>query len=66
MGSVAMDKVGDMALGYSASGSTLYPSIRCTGRAPTDAPNTMQAENTILAGGGSQLANLNRRGTTGR
>jgi len=62
MGSVAMDKVGDMAMGYSASSSALYPSIRYTGRAPTDALGTMQAENIILAGGGSQLANLNRWG----
>ena len=62
MGSIAMDKVGNMAMGYSASSSTLYPSIRYTGRLSTDAPNTMQAENTLLAGRGSQLANLNRWG----
>src|SRR5439155_19468416 len=31
MGSIAMDKVGDMALGYSASSSSLFPSIRYTG-----------------------------------
>ncbi len=62
MGSVAMDKVGDMAMGYSASSSALFPSIRFTGRAPADALGTMQAENTIVTGGGSQLANLNRWG----
>ena len=62
MGSVAMDKAGDIAMGYSASSSALFPSIRFTGRAPIDASGTMQAENTILPGGGSQLANLNRWG----
>jgi hypothetical protein len=62
MGSIAMDKVGDMAMGYSASSSSLYPSIRYTGRAPTDALGTMQAENKIVDGTGSQLANLNRWG----
>ncbi|MCA1553911.1 MAG: hypothetical protein LC737_05990, partial [Chloroflexi bacterium] len=47
MGSVAMDKAGDIALGYSASSSSIYPSIRYTGRAPTDALGTMQTENNI-------------------
>ena len=54
MGSIAMDKAGDMALGYSVSSSGLFPSIRYTGRVPTDAVNTMEAEATIQAGGGSQ------------
>ena len=62
MGSIAMDKVGNIALGYSASSSTLSPSIRYTGRAPTDALGTMQAETIIQAGGGSQLSNLSRWG----
>jgi len=62
MGSVAMDKVGNMALGYSASSSNLFPSIRYTGRLVTDPPGTMQSENTIQAGAGSQLKNLNRWG----
>jgi len=62
MGSMAMDKVGNIALGYSASSSTVAPSIRYTGRLPTDALGTMQAENTVISGGGSQLANLSRWG----
>ena len=33
MASLAMDKVGDMAMGYSISSSTMYPSINFTGRA---------------------------------
>ncbi len=56
MGSIAMDKVGDIALGYSASSTSVVPSIRYTGRIPTDAAGTMEAENIVKAGGGSQLA----------
>ena len=62
MGSIAMDKVGNIAVGYSASSSTLFPSIRYTGRVPTDPLGLMQPENTIVTGGGSQLANLARWG----
>jgi hypothetical protein len=62
MGSIAMDKVGDIALGYSASSTSVFPSVRFTGRVPTDPLGTMEAENTIKAGGGSQLPNLNRWG----
>jgi hypothetical protein len=62
MGSIAMDKVGNMALGYSASSSGLLPSIRYTGRLVTDPLGTMQTENTIKAGAGSQQRNLNRWG----
>ena len=62
MGSVAMDKVGNMAMGYSASSSTIHPAIRYTGRLATDPLSTMQAENSIVEGGGSQLANLARWG----
>ena len=62
MGSIAMDGAGNMALGYSVSSSTLHPSIRYTGRAPTDALGTMGAENSIIAGTGSQLPNLSRWG----
>jgi hypothetical protein len=62
MGSIAMDKVGNIALGYSASSSSVYPSIRFTGRVPTDALGTMEAENSIISGGGAQLTNLSRWG----
>ena len=62
MGSIAMDKVGNIALGYSVSSSTQQPSIKYTGRAPGDPLGTLQAENNIQAGGGSQLTNLSRWG----
>src|SRR5262249_10279900 len=62
MGSIAMDQAGDMALGYSVSSSTVNPSIRFTGRAPTDPVNTMETETSIVAGSGSQTGNLTRWG----
>ncbi|MCW2570376.1 MAG: hypothetical protein JWO88_434 [Frankiales bacterium] len=62
MGSIAMDHVGNIALGYSASSSSVLPSIRFTGRAPNDALGTLAAERTLKAGGGSQLQTLSRWG----
>jgi hypothetical protein len=55
MGSIAMDKAGDVAVGYSVSnGSNLFPSIAYTGRLNADALGTMQAETVMLYGSGSQ------------
>jgi hypothetical protein len=62
MGSIAMDKVGDIAVGYSVSSSSVFPSIRYTGRVPSDPLGTLEAENSIKAGTGSQLPNLSRWG----
>jgi hypothetical protein len=55
MGSIALDKIGNIALGYSASSSSLNPSIRITGRLPGDPLGTMtQGDVTVKAGTGSQ------------
>jgi len=62
MGSAAMDGAGNMLLGYSASSTTVNPSVRVTGRLAGDTPNTMQAENVIIAGGGVQTSTSNRWG----
>ena len=62
MGSIASDKQGNIALGYSASSSSVYPSIRYTGRLVTDTLGTMQTETIIQAGSGSQLPTLHRWG----
>jgi hypothetical protein len=62
MGSIAMDKVGNIALGYSASSSSIFPSIRYTGRLSTDPLGTMEVENIMKSGSGSQLRNLSRWG----
>ena len=62
MGSIAMDKSGDIALGYSESSSSLVPSIAYTGRVPSDPLGTMEAENLAFQGGGSQTGTLHRWG----
>lgn len=63
MGSIAMDKAGNIALGYSASGTASVPSVRYTGRETTDPLNTLpQAEVTMTAGIGSQTSGFNRWG----
>ena len=62
MGSIAMDKPGNIALGYSASSSSVNPGIRYTGRLATDVLGTMQTETIIQPGGGSQTGTLHRWG----
>jgi hypothetical protein len=62
MGSAAMDKMGNIAIGYSASSSTLRPSIRYTGRESGDPLNNLQAEQNIITGNGSQNGGLSRWG----
>ncbi len=55
MGSTAMDGNGNIALGYSVSCDTAFPSIGITGRRVGDAPNQMNCiEEIIMAGMGSQ------------
>lgn len=63
MPSIAMDKVGNIAVGYSASSTAIHPGIRYTGRLVTDALSTMQPESVMLNGLGSQTgSNLARWG----
>ena len=62
MGSVAMDKAGDMAAGYSVSSSSLNPSIAITGRMPSDPLGTLEAETRVVTGTGSQTGTLARWG----
>jgi hypothetical protein len=63
MGSIAMDKMGNIALGYSASSSTVYPSIWYTGRLSSDPPGQMAAgEAVLINGSGSQVDAANRWG----
>ena len=62
MGSIAMDQGGDIALGYSASSSSIHPAVRYTGRIPSDPAGTMESEDSIIEGTGSQTGGLNRWG----
>jgi len=63
MGSLAMDSAGNIAVGYSISSSTMYPSIRYTGRLSTDPINQMTInERGIINGGGCQTSSTRRWG----
>ena len=62
MGSLAMDQVGNIAVGYSVSSSAIHPGIRYTGRAPTDPLGLLGVEMSIIEGTGSQTRTLNRWG----
>lgn len=54
IGSLAQDKMGDIALGYSLAGSTIWTSIGATGRVPGDPLGQMEAETVVVPGSGSQ------------
>ena len=55
MGSLAMDHTGNIALGYSVSSLSIYPSVRYAGRLVDDPPGEMtQGEDSIAVGAGSQ------------
>jgi len=54
MGSGAMDKAGNIALGYSASSGTVFPGIRIAGRFRSDIRNTLRGELDVVPGSGSQ------------
>ncbi len=64
MGSVAMDKKGDIALGYSVvNGTNVYPGIRYTGRLSGDPLGQMTlGEGTIIDGSGIQRTANSRWG----
>ncbi len=57
MGSIAVDVNGNVALGYSASSTTLFPSIRYAGRLAGDPAGTLpQTEQSLHEGTGSQTS----------
>ena len=62
MGSIAMDKAGNMALGFSASSLTVDPSILLVGRTPSDSLGVMEAPITVVDGTGVQLHSFHRWG----
>jgi hypothetical protein len=64
MGSIAQDKNGAMALGYSVvNATTVFPGIRYTGRVAGDALGTMpQGEGTVISGTGVQTTTNSRWG----
>jgi hypothetical protein len=63
MPSLAVDKQGNMAVGYSVSSSSMYPAIRYAGRLVGDTLGTLgQGETTLVAGTGAQSGGYNRWG----
>jgi uncharacterized repeat protein (TIGR01451 family) len=63
MGSAAMDRDEDLALGYSASSATINPQIRYAGRLAADPLGTLaQAEVHLFDGNASQTATHHRWG----
>jgi len=63
MGDAAMDASGDIAVGYSVSSSTTFPSIAWAGRLAGDPPDTLaQGEDTVIVGAGSQTHSAARWG----
>ncbi|WP_305885110.1 pre-peptidase C-terminal domain-containing protein [Pleionea sp. CnH1-48] len=56
MGSIAMDKDGNIALAYSYGSSSDFAGLRYTGRLATDANGTMNQPETILVNGTSRIS----------
>jgi hypothetical protein len=54
MPSIAQDKQGNIAVGYSVSSSTVRPAIRFASRAPADPAGQLSNETSLLTGVGSQ------------
>jgi hypothetical protein len=56
--SLAVDRAGDMAMGYSTSSSTTEPAIKYAGQLATDPVNTLsQTEQLLIQGTGTQTGN---------
>ena len=62
MGSIASDNQGNIALGFSASSSSINPQIRYAGRLTSDPLNTLSGEQHLFDGTGSQSGTSNRWG----
>jgi hypothetical protein len=67
MPSLAVDKKGDMAIGYSVSDASMYPAIRYSGRLGGDPLNQLtQAEQTLVQGLGFQCCTFSDGSTNNR
>jgi hypothetical protein len=62
LGSIAMDKVGDIALGFSAMSHTQFSSVYVAGRTPDDAPGAMRGPLVLANGSGVQFNSYKRWG----
>ncbi len=63
MGSIAADREGNIAIGYSVSSSSMFPAIRYAGRLAGETPNRLtQNEALLVQGTGSQQGGYSRWG----
>lgn len=63
MGSIAVDKVGNAAVGYSTTSTKIFPSLRIAGRSAAATLGTFDlAEQTLFAGTGAQKGGYGRWG----
>jgi subtilisin-like proprotein convertase family protein len=61
MGSAAMDKDGDLAVGYTVSSATVFPSLRYAGRLAADLPGGLPQGEAVM-----QAGSFVQTGTAGR
>jgi hypothetical protein len=62
LGSIAMDKAGDIALGFSAMSKILLSSVYVAGRTPGDPAGAMFGPLVLASGGGVQVSSYKRWG----
>jgi hypothetical protein len=62
LGSVAMDKTGDMALGFSVSSQSVFPTVYVAGRAATAPVGAMFGPLVLVNGSGVQFNSFHRWG----
>ncbi len=62
MGSAAINRLHEIGLGYSASSSSIFPSLRYAGRVGSDPPGQLGAEQTLVNGGEFHAGPANRWG----
>jgi hypothetical protein len=62
LGSIAMDKIGDIALGFSASSHNVFPSVYVAGRAPTAPAGALFGPLVLVNGSGVQVNSFHRWG----
>jgi hypothetical protein len=62
LGSIAQDKAGNIALGFSAASKSVYPSVYFAGRAATDPAGTLSGPTTMVGGTGAQVNSYHRWG----
>jgi hypothetical protein len=62
LGSIALDKTGNTALGFSVSSQGVFPSVYVAGRAPTDPAGAMFGPLVLVNGSGVQFNSFHRWG----